>query len=90
MWKIKEHKEIAKGIRKIPIQVRKKYEIWKNLIFRHGPSILKDFPGFHDEKLKGKRSHQRSSKLNIQHGVIYEVSALEITVYIIEISPHDY
>jgi len=55
MWRIHEHKDLSKYCRKIPLQVVKKYELWKDLIFRHGPSILKEFPGFHYEKLKGER-----------------------------------
>ena len=50
---------------------------------------LKEFPGFHDEQLKGRRKGQRSSRLNIQYRVKYEVEEHEITVYVIEISPHD-
>ena len=32
-----------------------------------------EFPGFHDEKLKGKRAGQRSSRLSLQYRVIYSV-----------------
>jgi proteic killer suppression protein len=90
MWKIWENKEIGKNRKKLPVQVRKKYELWKDLVFRHGPEKLKEFPGFHDEQLKGERKGQRSSRLNIQYRVIYELEEHEITVYVIEISPHDY
>ncbi len=54
------------------------------------PEKLKEFPGFHDEQLKGERKGQRSSRLNSQYRVIYEVEEHEITVYVIEIYPHDY
>ena len=53
MWRIKEHRDIEKACRKIPPAVVKKYELWKSLVFRHGPDKLREFPGFHDEKLKG-------------------------------------
>ncbi len=90
MWHIKEHKNISKICKKIPIQVRKKYELWKNIVFRHGPKKLKDFPGFNDEKLKGKRFEQRSSRLSKQYRVIYSVHEDIITVYVLEINPHKY
>ncbi len=90
MWHIYEHKDIFRYCRKVPLQVKKKYELWKDLIFRHGPGILKEFPGFHDEKLKGERRGQRSSRLSLQYRVIYSVEKDIITVYVFEITPHKY
>ena len=55
MWAIKEHRGIKKACEKAPAAVVKKYELWKDLVFRHGPEKLKEFPGFHDEKLQGRR-----------------------------------
>jgi plasmid maintenance system killer protein len=90
MWHILEHKDIAKKCKKISSQVLRKYELWKDLVFRHGPGILKEFPGFHDEKLKGNREGQRSSRLNLQYRVIYEIDGKEVTVYVLELTPHKY
>jgi proteic killer suppression protein len=90
MWHILEHKDIAKKCKKIPSQVLRKYELWKDLVFRHGPGILKKFPGFHDEKLKGNHEGQRSSRLNLQYRVIYEIDGKEVTVYVLELTPHKY
>lgn len=90
MWHILEHKNIGKTIRKIPVQVLKKYELWKDLVFRHGPQILKEFPGFNDEMLNGDRRGQRSSRLSMQYRVIYEVNGDIVTVYVLEITPHKY
>ncbi len=90
MWHILEHKDIAKKIKKIPPQVLKKYELWKSLVFRHGPEILMEFPGFHDEILKGNRKGQRSSRLSLYYRVIYKIDKKNITVYVIELTPHKY
>lgn len=90
MWRIREHRDAQKICRKLPVAVLKKYELWKNLVFRHGPDILREFRGFHDEKLKGSRVGQRSSRLNLQYRVIYKVEHDVITVYVLEITPHDY
>jgi mRNA-degrading endonuclease RelE of RelBE toxin-antitoxin system len=90
MWRIQEHRGIAKTCRKLPEAVTKKYELWKNIIFRHGPEKLKDFPGFHDEKLKGERAGQRSSRLSLQYRVIYTVESDIVTVLVLEITPHKY
>ncbi len=54
---------LGKICRKLPVAVVKEYELWKDIVFRHGPEKLKEFPGFHDEKLKGERTGQRASRL---------------------------
>ncbi len=90
MWNIKEHKALGKICRALPPAVLKKYELWKDLIFRHGPDILREFPGFHDEKLKGDRLGQRSSRLSLQYRVIYMVDRDIVTVFVLEITPHNY
>ncbi|MEW6593524.1 MAG: type II toxin-antitoxin system mRNA interferase toxin, RelE/StbE family [Thermodesulfobacteriota bacterium] len=90
MWRIQEHHDIEKVCRKLPPMVVKKYELWKNLVFRHGPEKLREFPGFHDEKLKGERAGQRSSRLNVQYRVAYTVHKELITVHVLEITPHKY
>ena len=90
MWRIREHRGIAKTCRKLPEAVAKKYELWKNIIFRHGPEKLKEFPGFHDEKLKGERAGQGSSRLSLQYRVIYAVKRDIVTVLVLEITPHNY
>jgi hypothetical protein len=54
MWIIKEHSGVSKDCKKAPKAAVKKYELWKSLVFRHGPAKLKEFPGFHDEKLKAR------------------------------------
>lgn len=90
MWVIKEHRRIKKACDKIPKEVAEKYELWKNIVFRHGPEKLREFPGFHDEKLKGQREGQRSSRLNLQYRVIYAVDRQIVTVFVLEITPHKY
>jgi plasmid maintenance system killer protein len=74
----------------MPPEVVKKYELWKSIVFRHGPQKLKEFPGFNDESLKGHRKGQRSSRLNIQYRVIYAVERETVTVFVFEITSHDY
>lgn len=90
MWHIKEHSDIAKQCLKLPPTIVKKYELWKNIVFRHGPEKLKEFPGFCGEKLKGERKGQRSSRLSNQYRVIYTVERDIVTVLVMEITPHKY
>lgn len=90
MWHIREHHKLSKVVEKLPLQVVKKYELWKSIVFRHGPDKLKEFPGFHDEKLKGEREGQRSSWLNIQYRIIYVIEKEVVSVHVIDITPHEY
>ncbi|OPY82593.1 MAG: hypothetical protein A4E71_03140 [Smithella sp. PtaU1.Bin162] len=90
MWRIREHHNLDKIIAKLPLQVVKKYELWKDIVFRHGPEKLREFPGFHDEKLRGELEGQRSSRLNMQYRVVYSIEKKMVTVYVIDITPHKY
>ncbi len=90
MWRIIEHRTIEKTCRKLPREPVKKYELWKDIVFRHGPDKLREFPGFHDEKLRGERLGERSSRLSLQYRVIYTVEKEVVTVRVIEITPHEY
>ena len=89
MWIIREYRDIQKTCRKLPLVIVKKYELWKSIVFRHGPDKLRDFPGFHDEKLKGRRQGQRSSRLSQQYRVIYTLERNMVTVSVLEITPHE-
>lgn len=90
MWQVLEHRDIKKTVRKLPLAVVEKYELWKEIVARHGPEKLREFPGFHDEKLKGDRAGQRSSRLNLQYRVIYVVQREIVTVYVLDVNPHKY
>ena len=90
MWQIREHRDIEKTCRKLPTAVAKKYELWKEIVYLHGPEKLREFPGFHDEKLAGQLSDQRSSRLSLQYRVIYSVERDIVTVFVLAITPHKY
>lgn len=89
-WEVWEHKKIVKGMGSLPIQIIKKYELWKKLVIKHGPGVLGTLPGFHDEGLKGERVDRRSSRLSLKYRVIYSIDHNEVVVYVIEITPHRY
>jgi len=90
MWTVQEHRRLARSMRYLPAWIVKEYEVWKDLIHRHGPEILRQFPGYHDERLKGDRTGQRSSRLSLQYRVIYAVDRDIVVVYVLEITPHKY
>ncbi len=90
MWIVREHRRVAKACVLAPKPVVQKYELWKHIVFRHGPEKLKEFPGFNDEKLLGERLGERSSRLNLKYRVIYMTDRPILTVYVLEITPHKY
>lgn len=90
MWAIMENEALDKKWCKLPPQVLKKYELWKSIIRYNGPQRLKEFPGFHDEILKGGWKGFRSSRLNLQFRVIYKVFEKELVVQVEDINPHQY
>lgn len=90
MWKIFEHRALSKQLRKTPIDVLKRYEKWKDIVRLSGPEGLKLIVGFHDESLSGDWKGYRSSRLNIQYRVIYQINKDEIYVNVEKVTPHDY
>lgn len=90
MWQIFEGPRVKKDLRKLPVEILKKYEKWKDLVIYSGPNVLTNLPGLKDEALKGIWLGCRSSRLNIQYRVIYRVVKNKIKVEVITITPHDY
>ena len=90
MWEIYEHRRMSRTLSKLPQEVLKRYEKWKDIVRISGPQGLRAIKGFHDEALKGERRGQRSSRLGQQYRVIYEISAKEVLVYVLDLTAHDY
>jgi addiction module RelE/StbE family toxin len=90
MWGVFEKKSVVKEIKKLPIEVLKKYEAWKRIVELEGPKGLRLIKGFHDESLKGKWIGFRSSRLGIQWRVIYRLDGDVLEVYVFEINAHKY
>ena len=90
MWQILEHRNVLRRVRKMPKQVLKRYEKWKDIVAISGPSGLKQIKGFNDEPLKGKWNGYRSSRLNIQYRIIYKIDGEQLFVQAVKIAAHDY
>lgn len=92
MWRIKEHrqadKELSSG--RVPLEILKRYEKWKDIATLSGPQGLRAIRGFHDEALTGEWKGFRSSRLNEQWRVIYQVVADALLVQVVRVTPHDY
>ena len=90
MWRILERKDIGRKLKKSPREVQEKYDKWLDVIEQSGPSGLRQIRGFNDEALRGKWRGHRSSRLNLQYRVIYQIKNDEVVVLVIDITPHDY
>jgi len=90
MWKIYEHKRVEKLLKSCPIEVQKRYEKWKDVVSISGPQGLMLIKGFADEALRGEWNGYRSSRLNKQYRVIYQIKADEVYVQVEQVTPHDY
>ena len=90
MWEIYEHPRMARVLARLPAVVLKRYEKWKDIVRVSGPQGLRAIKGFHDEALRGEWKGCRSSRLGEQYRVIYEVEAMEVLVYVLDLTAHDY
>ena len=90
MWSIYEHRRLDKQLSRIPLEVQKRYEKWKDIAGISGPSGLKVIRGFRDEALRGEWKGFRSSRLNRQYRVIYKVEGDRLLIQVVEVTPHDY
>jgi addiction module RelE/StbE family toxin len=68
----------------------KRYEKWKDVVIYSGVRGLRQIKGFRDEALRGEWNSYRSSRLNLQYRVIYEVNEDVVSVYVINVTAHDY
>jgi addiction module RelE/StbE family toxin len=92
MWQIFEHRDLDKKLRraKVPLEVLKRYEKWKDIARLSGPQGLKRIKGFRDEALQGKWRGFRSSRLGQQWRIIYRVEGNRLLIQVLDINPHDY
>ena len=92
MWTIEEHRSVDKELSsgRVPLEIQKRYEKWKDIVALSGPVGLRAIKGFRDESLSGTWSGYRSSRLNEQWRVVYNVSAAIVLVRVFRVTPHDY
>ena len=90
MWQVFEHRRVVRHLPKIPEDILKRYEKWKDIVVMSGPQGLRAIRGFRDEPLKGEWKGHRSSRLGGQYRVIYLIEAQNIAVKVIDVTAHDY
>lgn len=90
MWEVYEHRSVARRLKTLPVEVLKRYEIWKGIVRVSGPSGLRLIKGFHDEALRGEWKGHRSSRLGLQFRVIYKLKTKELAALVVNMTAHDY
>ena len=90
MWRIYEHRQLQKSIGKVPKEIIKRYEKWKDIVRTSGPQGLRLIKGFHNENLDGEWKGFRSSRLGLQYRVIYEIVRDDVYVAVFDVTAHDY
>jgi mRNA-degrading endonuclease RelE of RelBE toxin-antitoxin system len=90
MWTVYEHRSLSKKLPKLPLEVLKRYEKWKDIITISGSEGLRLIKGFYDEPLKGEWAGYCSSRLGLQYRIIYKTERDKLFVLVIDINPHLY
>jgi addiction module RelE/StbE family toxin len=90
MWEIFEHRNLNRRLKKLPQEILKRYEKWKDIVQFSGPSGLKLIRGFNDEALRGEWKGHRSSSLGEQYRVIYKLEKTRFLVMVVDLTAHDY
>ena len=84
MWEIYEHHSLLRKLPRIPLEVLKCYEIWKDIVAISGHEGLRPIEGFHDESFKGKLYGYRFSSLGLQYRLIYRIEKRKLYVQVID------
>jgi addiction module RelE/StbE family toxin len=90
MWEVYEHRRVVGRLRRLPDEILKRYQKWKDIVSISGPRGLRRIKGFHDEALRGRWRGHRSARLGLQYRVVYQIEAEQVRVLVIDITSHDY
>jgi addiction module RelE/StbE family toxin len=90
MWEIFEHRRTWKQLDRLPRDILKCYEKWKDIVQLSGPLGLRQIKGFNDEALRGDWKGHRSSRLSRQYRVIYRIERDRVHVEVVSVTAHDY
>jgi len=90
MWQVLEHRRVVRRIPKLPVEILKRYQKWKDIVSISGPSGLRMIKRFRDESLRGKWKGHRFSRFGDQHRVIYLIEEQHVVVKVVDLTAHDY
>lgn len=76
--------------KKLPPQIREKFDVWVEIATLEGIDGPKTFRGFNDEALSGVWKGYRSSRLSRQYRVIYSSDEDVFRILVVDVTAHDY
>lgn len=84
--------KVEKQLRKLPIYVVDKLQMWARSVELKGINEVRKIPGYHDEALKGNRKGQRSIRLTKAYRAIYveEKEGCVSLIIVEEVNKHEY
>lgn len=88
--KVSHSKSFEKQLAKMPGIIQEKVSLWIFSIESKGIEEVMKTKGYHDEPLKGKRTGQRSVRLNRSYRLIYHVIIDRMYIELLEVNKHDY
>ncbi len=81
-----------KDLKKLPENVRWKFDFWVKQVTVAGIAEVRKIPGFHDEPLRGSRLGQRSIRLSKSYRAFYRIfkNGIIRLISVEEINKHEY
>jgi len=85
-------KKVEKQLSKVPKFIGEKFFTWVSSVGFVGLRKVREYPGYHDEPLKGERKGQRSIRLSRGYRAFYveRMDGSVEFVEVIEVNKHDY
>jgi proteic killer suppression protein len=90
MWRVLEHRRVARRLSRLSVDILKRYEKWKDIVIISGPAGVRRIKGFRDEVLCGEWKGARASRLSDQYRIIYSLDIQKVAMKVIDLTAHDY
>lgn len=90
MWESLEHRRNWKELDRLPLDILKHYDKWKDIVRLSGPHGLRHIREFNDEALSGEWQGQHFSRLSRQYRVIYRLERDKVLIEVLSVTAHGY
>ena len=90
MTEVLVHRLAEKQIDRLPKHLQESLRNWVETVERIGIRETRLLMGYHDEPLKGRRTGERSIRLNRSYRAIYVEKIMGLKLLLIEVNKHEY
>ncbi len=84
------NQKVWKQLKKLPIHIVRKFQIWVEQVEMLGIEEIRKISGYHDEPLQADRKGQRSIRLSKLYRAFYIEYKNDIIIEVIEVNKHEY